>query len=228
MTLESVSSMIKEIPYNQREKVIQGHEKEFGIEGRYVGRWSQNRQLLASLKTNPDLLEKFRWEKDQVTNLTGKSLRNLKQVVVNESKKGKELVPKNTTSLYVKDASVFNEKEAGGSKTALGGLLHYSSNPEIPTSCAANWGKFPPGTILRINDKKYIVEDYGSFVNDHPNRIDRYMPYSIYKGGLAISPRVEVLQWWDFALAEKILKTRKPNKYSHISMMLQQVREKLA
>lgn len=228
MALESVSNMIKEIPYNQREMVIQGHEEEFGIEWRYVWTWLQNRTLLASLKKNPDLLEKFRGEKDQVTNLTEKSLRSLKLSVVTESKKGKERVPNNTASVYVKDASVFNEKEAGGRETALGWFLHYSSNPEIPTSCAANWGKFPPGTILRINNKKYIVEDYGSFVNNHPNRIDRYLPHNIYKSGLAVSPRVEVLQWWDFALAEKILKTRKPQKHAHIAMMLQQVREKLA
>lgn len=50
MALESVSNMIKEMPYSQREKVIQGHEEEFGIEWRYVGTWVQNRKLLASLK----------------------------------------------------------------------------------------------------------------------------------------------------------------------------------
>lgn len=227
MTLEPVSNMIKEIPYNQREKVIQGNEEKFGIEWRYVWTWEQNRILLASFKKNPELLEKFRGEKSQIIRETEKPLRTFRQLL-GKAKKWQESVPNNTASVFVKDASVFNEKEAGGKGTALGTLLHYSSNPEIPTSCAANWGKFPPGTILRINDKKYIVEDYGSFVNNHPNRIDRYLPSNIYKAGLAISPHVEVVQWWDFALAEMILKTRKPQKHAHIAMMLQQVREKLA
>lgn len=102
----------------------------------------------------------------------------------------------NTANVYVADASVYHEKEdKWGGKTALGNSLHYSNNPEIPTSCAANWGKFPPGTVLRVNGKKYIVEDYGGFVNTNPNRIDRYLPKKMYKSQLAVSPHVEVLQW---------------------------------
>ena len=46
----------------------------------------------------------------------------------------------------------------------MGGSLHYSDNPEEPTSCAADWSLYPPGTVMRINGKRYVVEDYGSYI----------------------------------------------------------------
>jgi len=176
--------MNNEFSYNQRENAIQGHEKKFGIETRYTGTKKQNEELLSQLKSHPELLKKFESERKSITHDAKKELASLK----------KEYEPGNANT-YVSDMSVYNEKEAGGSETASGKTVHYSSNPEIPTTCAANWGKFPPGTILRLNGKKYIVEDYGSYVNKYPDRIDRYLPHRIYKDSLVKNPRVEVLQW---------------------------------
>ncbi len=135
----------------------------------------------------------------------------------------KETTMPSGNDIQVTDASFYHEDEdEWGGKTALGNTLHYSDDPEIPTSCATNWGKFPPGTLLRVNGKKYIVEDYGSFVNDYPDRVDRYVPKNKYTNELAKNPSVEVLKWGDFGLAVDMLRTRNPQDHPHIAMMLQQ------
>ena len=129
----------------------------------------------------------------------------------------------------VSDASFYNDHEDKYWSTwALWTKLRYSTDNNQPTSCAANWGKFPPGTKLRVNGKLYLVEDYGSFVNKFPNRIDRYAPGKYYKEQLDKNPKVEIVQMWDFSKAISLLKGRNPWKNKHVAMMLQQAQSRIA
>lgn len=219
-------SLIAPVNIEARKDFLLKNSQEFQIPvtGKYRGTEKQNIALLKFLKENPAFRKK--WETALLK--ASESKKRERDSVVNVAKKStRDIQHEYGQKIYVKDASVYNEKEAGGNKNAIGETLHYSDDPEIPTSCAANWWKFPLWTILRINGKKYIVDDYGGFVNEHPNRIDRYLPHAIYKSQLVDHPRVEVIKWWDFNRAEAILKTRKPEKNPHVSMMLKEIRSRV-
>lgn len=134
----------------------------------------------------------------------------------------------------VTEASVYDAHSDGKPlpDSAMGGSLHYSDNPEEPTSCAADWSLYPPGTVMRINGKRYVVEDYGSYIMKPwlRTRIDRYQPnYAqtlAWKEHLLKSPQVVIEKMGNFQKAESLLASRAGKWYDHVDFMLQEIRKR--
>lgn len=80
-------------------------------------------------------------------------------------------------------------------------------------SCATSWDQFPVGTKLKIEDKIYTVDDYGSamvFSKREVPTVDIYQPTRklMNKWGVKEFENVEVVQNGDYQLSLEILKNR--------------------
>ncbi len=109
-----------------------------------------------------------------------------------------------------------------GHKNALGTLLRYE--PEIK-SAAADWARWPAGTIFRIVDTGEIreVDDYG-WALAGTNTIDLYMPTRRAMNHWATRRvTIEILQWGDHRKSYRVLKPRK--KHRHVKRMLKEIDE---
>ncbi len=107
-------------------------------------------------------------------------------------------------------------------KTALGTPLH-------STSAAADWSVFPAGTILLIDNKKYVITDYGSALVKPPGStpvVDIYQPSqsAMRKWGVRYFT-IKVLKWGNWNASANILKTRL--KYSHCRTMYSRIMSKI-
>lgn len=110
---------------------------------------------------------------------------------------------------------------AYGNKSALGTPLR--SGPGIH-SAAADWGRWPAGTMFRLcsTGEIYFVDDYGWALTGR-NTIDLYKPSkSAMNAWGARRERIEILKWGDPALAYKRLKPAA--KYAHISQMMRDIK----
>lgn len=109
---------------------------------------------------------------------------------------------------------------------SLGGFQRTSYIPVAPAlplvygSAAADWSRWPAGTIFRIvsTGQVYRVDDYGWALSGR-NTIDLYMPTrgAMNAWGLR-REEIEVLEWGDAHESLRILRPRE--KYRHIRRMV--------
>jgi len=95
-----------------------------------------------------------------------------------DAERKQDLTPEGTPVRNVEMSAYSGDYEHdhnNGNKSAMGTGLRYGANDDEPTSAAANWAIYPPGTQFRVDGKLYEVDDYGSYINRYPHRIDLYM-----------------------------------------------------
>jgi 3D (Asp-Asp-Asp) domain-containing protein len=106
-----------------------------------------------------------------------------------------------------------------GARNALGTPLKCG---EI-NSAAADWSRFPAGTIFRVvaTGEIYEVDDYGWMLSG-TNTIDLYKPSRSLMNQWGVRRvTIEVLQWGDVHQCYRILKPR--NKHRHVNRMVKQI-----
>lgn len=55
-------------------------------------------------------------------------------------------------------------------------MLRYPLSKDQPKSAAANFALYLLGTQFRVDGVLYEVDDYGSFILNHPTTVDLYFP----------------------------------------------------
>lgn len=110
-----------------------------------------------------------------------------------------------------------------GRKTALGTTLKSGI-------IATDWSKFPIGTILKINERLYTVEDYGSALIRSETSlpvVDVYVTSvsAMNKWGRKTHNNVEIIKMGDYNKSAKILKTRLKNR--HCRLMYERIQKYL-
>lgn len=108
-----------------------------------------------------------------------------------------------------------------GAKTALGTPL--KCGPRIH-SAAADWGRWPAGTVFRLcsTGEIYYVEDYGWALTGR-NTIDLYKPSrSAMNAWGARIERIEILQWGN---PDRAYQRMKPaQNYPHVAQMMRDIK----
>ena len=100
--------------------------------------------LVQYLKQNDTFRQQWESELMQISVKKTKSVEEVRKASSSDRNSLREAVER-TPSLNVTEASVYHEGEDGGMpNNALETRLLYSDSNEGLTSCAANWGKFPP------------------------------------------------------------------------------------
>jgi 3D (Asp-Asp-Asp) domain-containing protein len=110
-----------------------------------------------------------------------------------------------------------------GAKNALGTPLLYGS----VKSAAADWGRWPVGTVFKIlaTGEIYEVDDYGWALAGR-NTIDLYKPTrSDMKRWGVQRVSIQILEWGDLRKSRQVLAPRK--KYRHVKRMLEQIDDQL-
>jgi 3D (Asp-Asp-Asp) domain-containing protein len=97
-------------------------------------------------------------------------------------------------------------------------------------SAAADWSIFPVGTVLRIDNHKYEISDYGSALVKRSGEIpvvDIYQPsrYAMNKYGSKYVNNVEVVKWGSYQESAEILRARL--NYPHCRTMYNRIQTKL-
>lgn len=108
-----------------------------------------------------------------------------------------------------------------GNKSALGTPLR--CGPSIH-SAAADWGRWPAGTVFRLcsTGEIFFVDDYGWALTGR-NTIDLYKPSrSAMNAWGARIEKIEILRWGDPARAYKRLKPTE--RYAHIAQMMRDIK----
>lgn len=111
-----------------------------------------------------------------------------------------------------------------GRRNALGSQLQCGSMK----SAAADWSRWPAGTIFRIREtgEVYIVDDYGRALAG-TNTIDLYKPSRRAMNQWGVRRvTIENLQWGDVDRSLSILKGR--SKYKHVRRMIDQIEDRYA
>ena len=108
-----------------------------------------------------------------------------------------------------------------GSSTALGTRLRHDKSH----SAAADWARWPAGTIFRIQETGEIfqVDDYGWALSGR-NTIDLYKPSrtAMCRWGVR-RVHIEVLHWGDPWASYKKLKPARD--YRHVKRMMNEIRD---
>jgi len=110
---------------------------------------------------------------------------------------------------------------AYGNKSALGTPLR--CGPTIH-SAAADWGRWPCGTVFRLcsTGEIYFVDDYGWALTGR-NTIDLYKPSrSAMNAWGARRERIEILRWGNPERAYQRLKPAA--RYAHIAQMMRDIK----
>ena len=108
-----------------------------------------------------------------------------------------------------------------GARTALGTRLRYDNIH----SAAADWARWPAGTIFRIRETGELcqVDDYGWALSG-TNTIDLYKPSRSEMNRWATKRvHIEIQQWGDPWRSYRLLKPVK--KYRHIARMMGEIRK---
>lgn len=109
-----------------------------------------------------------------------------------------------------------------GARNALGGQLCCGAI----NSAAADWSRFPAGTLFRISatGEVFQVDDYGWMLAG-TNTIDLYKPSrsSMNEWGVR-RVTIEVLQWGDPRKSYAVLKPR--DKHRHVRRMVKQIEDR--
>ncbi len=106
-----------------------------------------------------------------------------------------------------------------GARSALGTPLKCG---EI-NSAAADWSRFPAGTVFRIaaTGEVFQVDDYGWMLSG-TNTIDLYQPSRSTMNQWGVRRvTIEILQWGDLGECYRVLKPRE--KHRHVKRMVKQI-----
>ncbi len=109
-----------------------------------------------------------------------------------------------------------------GAKNALGTPLKCGEM----NSAAADWSRFPAGTIFRVpaTGEVYEVDDYGWMLSG-TNTIDLYKPTRSAMNTWGVRHvTIEILRWGDVAYCHRVLKPRE--KYRHVKRMVAQIEDR--
>jgi 3D (Asp-Asp-Asp) domain-containing protein len=110
-----------------------------------------------------------------------------------------------------------------GRKNALGTPLLYGP----VKSAAADWGRWPAGTVFQVlsTGEIYEVDDYG-WALAGTNTIDLYKPSRSAMNRWGVKRvTIQILEWGDLRKSRKVLAPRK--KYKHVRRMLDQIDDQL-
>ena len=105
-------------------------------------------------------------------------------------------------------------------KTRRGRSTASAPKPLVPGSAAADWSRWPAGTVFRLlsTGQNYRVEDYGWALSGR-NTIDLYMPNQREMNSWgARQETIEVLKWGD--PQESLQFLRRHQDYRHIKRMV--------
>jgi len=94
-------------------------------------------------------------------------------------------------------------------------------------SAAADWGRWPAGTMFRIlqNGRTYVVDDYGWDLAG-TNTIDIYQPTRALMDDWGVRRvNIQILQWGDPGLSYRTLLPR--SDYRHVRRMLAELKPEL-
>ena len=113
-----------------------------------------------------------------------------------------------------KDHKVYKNKSAIGTKLIKN------------QSCATDWSQFPVGTELKIDDKLYIVDDYGSALIKPKGAIPVVDIYQtsltmMKKYGAKYHNNVQIVKMGSFEKSLQILQSRK--QYAHCRTMAERI-----
>ena len=106
-----------------------------------------------------------------------------------------------------------------GAKNALGTPLLYGT----VKSAAADWGRWPAGTVFKIlaTGEVYEVDDYGWALAGR-NTIDLYKPTRAAMNRWGVQRvTIQILEWGDLRKSRRVLAPRK--KYKHVKRMLEEI-----
>jgi len=110
-----------------------------------------------------------------------------------------------------------------GVRNAVGGRLRYGQ----VRSAAADWSRYPLGTVFRIGGSPeiYEIDDYGSALVGK-NTIDLYKPtaQSMRQWGVR-QVEIEVIAWGSLEKSLKVLEPR-ARYASHVAAMVRDIRAK--
>lgn len=112
-----------------------------------------------------------------------------------------------------------NDHARYGARNALGTSLKYGA----VNSAAADWSRFPAGTIFRLaaTGEIFEVDDYGWMLSG-TNTIDLYKPSRRLMNEWGVRRvTIEILQWGDMRRCHAVLKPRE--KYRHVKRMVKQI-----
>jgi 3D (Asp-Asp-Asp) domain-containing protein len=90
-------------------------------------------------------------------------------------------------------------------------------------SAAADWSRWPAGTVFRVlaTNEIFVVDDYGWALSG-TNTIDLYKPTRSAMNQWGVRRvTIEILEWGDPARSRKILAPRR--KHAHVRRMLKQI-----
>ena len=105
-------------------------------------------------------------------------------------------------------------------KTRRGRSTASAPKPLVPGSAAADWSRWPAGTVFRLlsTGQNYRVEDYGWALSGR-NTIDLYMANQREMNSWGARPEtIEILKWGD--LQESLQFLRRHQDYRHIKRMV--------
>jgi len=109
-----------------------------------------------------------------------------------------------------------------GRSNALGSTLNYGRIK----SAAADWSRWPAGTVFRVVEtgEIYQVDDYGWALAGR-NTIDLYKPTrnEMNRWGLRVVT-IQVLNWGDVNYSYHVLKPR--SRYPHVNRMVREIEGK--
>jgi 3D (Asp-Asp-Asp) domain-containing protein len=111
---------------------------------------------------------------------------------------------------------------AYGNKSALGTPLR--CGPDVH-SAAADWARWPAGTIFRMlsTGEIFVVDDYGWALTGR-NTIDLYKPSRAAMNSWGVRKEsIEILRWGDPWASYRRLKPASP-RYRHIAQMTRDIR----
>jgi len=114
------------------------------------------------------------------------------------------------------DHTAYGRRNALGTQLKSGGM----------NSAAADWSRWPAGTIFRIasTGEVFEVDDYGWALSG-TNTIDLYKPTRSAMNDWGVRRvTIEILEWGDVHESYRILKPR--SKYRHIKRMVRQIEQR--
>lgn len=117
-----------------------------------------------------------------------------------------------------------SDHKAYGARNALGTPLKCG---EV-NSAAADWSRFPAGTVFRIaaTGEIYEVDDYGWMLSG-TNTIDLYKPSRSAMNVWGVRRvTIEVLRWGDVASSYRVLKPREEHR--HVKRMVAQIEDRFS
>lgn len=109
-----------------------------------------------------------------------------------------------------------------GSRNALGTQLRHG---EV-NSAAADWSRFPAGTVFRVaaTGEIFEVDDYGWMLAG-TNTIDLYKPSRGMMNQWGVRRvTIEILEWGDMRESYRVLKPR--DKHRHVKRMVKQIEDR--